>query len=76
MLDAGQALARRVGEHAFQVGHGGVEFGFEFLNIRAFALRRRHEASERLTSDQEDPGHIRAERGWPTRWTSAIRCCF
>lgn len=47
-----------------------MDLNRELPNIRAFALRRWHEASERLATDQDDPGHIRAERD--TFWDWAL----
>jgi site-specific recombinase XerD len=47
-----------------------MDLNRELPNIRAFALRRWHEASERLAADQDDPGHIRAERD--TFWDWAL----
>ena len=47
-----------------------MDLNRELPNIRAFALRRWHEASERLAADQDDPGHVRAERD--TFWDWAL----
>lgn len=47
-----------------------MDLNREVANIRAFALRRWHEASERLGADSDGPGHIRAERD--TFWNWAL----
>jgi integrase len=47
-----------------------MDLNRELPNIRAFALRRWHEASQRLAADHDDPGHVRAERD--TFWDWAL----
>ncbi|ETZ96352.1 phage integrase family protein [Mycobacterium kansasii 824] len=47
-----------------------MDLNRELPNIRAFALRRWHEASERLTVDHDNLGHIRTERD--TFWDWAL----